>query len=108
MSADRFPCRRLITNVLITFLNTPRGDAKRFEMLQLIASILSWSDDQREKVGLQRASGALSSSSIISSGRGGAGKGHARSGKGKAVDEGVENEVCPELGQRRRVYVPAY
>lgn len=62
-------------------------------MLQLIASILSWTDDQREKVGLQRASGALSGSSIISSGRGSSAKGHARSGKGKAVDEGAENEV---------------
>ncbi|GEM07466.1 hypothetical protein Rt10032_c03g1483 [Rhodotorula toruloides] len=85
--------RRLVSNVLITFLNTPRGDAKRFEMLQLIASILSWTDDQREKVGLQRASGALSGSSIISSGRGSSAKGHARSGKGKAVDEGAENEA---------------
>ncbi|GAA6056136.1 hypothetical protein JCM3770_006012 [Rhodotorula araucariae] len=88
--------RRLVSNVLITFLNTPRGDAKRFEMLQLISSILSWSDDQREKVGLQRASGSLSSSSI-SGGRGAAGKGHARSGKGKADDEGVENESFSNL-----------
>ncbi|GAA5906113.1 hypothetical protein JCM6882_003563 [Rhodosporidiobolus microsporus] len=89
--------QRLVSNVLITFLNTPRGDTKRFEMLQLIASILNWTDDQREKVGLQRASGSLSSSSVISSGRGGAGKGHARSGKGKAVDEGVENESFSNL-----------
>ncbi|BGO93881.1 hypothetical protein NBRC10512_006109 [Rhodotorula toruloides] len=89
--------RRLVSNVLITFLNTPRGDAKRFEMLQLIASILSWTDDQREKVGLQRASGALSGSSIISSGRGSSAKGHARSGKGKAVDEGAENESFSNL-----------
>ncbi|KPV75353.1 uncharacterized protein RHOBADRAFT_53339 [Rhodotorula graminis WP1] len=89
--------RRLVSNVLITFLNTPRGDAKRFEMLQLISSILSWTDDQREKVGLQRSSGSLSSASVISSGRGGAGKGHARSGTGKAVDEGVENESFSNL-----------
>ncbi|KWU46273.1 hypothetical protein RHOSPDRAFT_15399 [Rhodotorula sp. JG-1b] len=89
--------RRLVSNVLITFITTPRGDSKRFEMLQLIASILSWTDDQREKVGLQRASGALSSSSVISSGRAGA-RGHARSGKGKAVeDEGVENESFSNL-----------
>lgn len=93
-STDSAAYRRLVSNVLITFITTPRGDSKRFEMLQLIASILSWTDDQREKVGLQRASGALSSSSIISSGRAGA-RGHARSGKGKAVEEeGVENEVC--------------
>ncbi|GAA5861903.1 hypothetical protein JCM3774_001345 [Rhodotorula dairenensis] len=89
--------RRLVSNVLITFITTPRGDSKRFEMLQLIASILSWTDDQREKVGLQRASGALSSSSVISSGRAGA-RGHARSGKGKAVEEeGVENESFSNL-----------
>ncbi|GAA5981922.1 hypothetical protein JCM10908_004667 [Rhodotorula pacifica] len=89
--------RRLVSNVLITFITTPRGDSKRFEMLQLIASILSWTDDQREKVGLQRASGALSSSSIISSGRAGA-RGHSRSGKGKAVeDDGVENESFSNL-----------
>lgn len=85
--------RRLVSNVLITFLNTPRGDTKRFEMLQLIASILSWTDDQREKVGLQKSSGALSGPGIIASGSRGGGKGHARSGKSQAVDDGVENEV---------------
>ncbi|GAA6027420.1 hypothetical protein JCM8097_007850 [Rhodosporidiobolus ruineniae] len=89
--------QRLVSNVLITFLNTPRGDTKRFEMLQLIASILNWTDDQREKVGLQRAAGSLSSSSVIASGSRGGGKGHARSGKGKAVDEGVENESFSNL-----------
>ena len=31
--------RQLVSNVLITFLNTPRADTKRFEMLQLISSI---------------------------------------------------------------------
>jgi len=85
--------RRLVSNVLITFLNTPRGDTKRFEMLQLIASILSWTDDQREKVGLQRSSGGLSAPGVIASGSRGGGKGHARSGKTQAVDDGVENEV---------------
>ncbi|GAA5825702.1 hypothetical protein JCM11251_000342 [Rhodosporidiobolus azoricus] len=96
-SSENSVDQRLVSNVLITFLNTPRGDTKRFEMLQLIASILNWTDDQREQVGLQRASGSLSSSSVISSGRGGSGKGHARSGKGKAVDEGVENESFSNL-----------
>ncbi|GAA6015022.1 hypothetical protein JCM11491_001629 [Sporobolomyces phaffii] len=88
--------RRLVSNVLITFLNTPRGDTKRFEMLQLIASILSWTDDQREKVGLQRSSG-VSGPGVIASGARGAGKGHARSGKSQAVDEGVENESFSNL-----------
>ncbi|GAA5836052.1 hypothetical protein JCM3766R1_001952 [Sporobolomyces carnicolor] len=89
--------RRLVSNVLITFLNTPRGDTKRFEMLQLIASILSWSDDQREKVGLQRSSGGLSGPGVIASGARGGSKGHARSGKTQAVDDGVENESFSNL-----------
>ncbi|KAF8178261.1 hypothetical protein BJ912DRAFT_900458 [Pholiota molesta] len=46
--------RRLVTNVLLAFLSTPRADSKRFEMLTLLASILSWSDQEREKAGLQR------------------------------------------------------
>ncbi|BGP55264.1 hypothetical protein JCM8202v2_002862 [Rhodotorula sphaerocarpa] len=90
--------RRLVSNVLITFITTPRGDSKRFEMLQLIASILSWTDDQREKVGLQRASGQLSSNSSISSSRRSGARGHARSGKSAAVEEeGVENESFSNL-----------
>lgn len=47
--------RRLVTNVLLQFLNTPRGDTKRFEMLTLLSSILQWTDDEREKAGLQRS-----------------------------------------------------
>ncbi|KIM46665.1 hypothetical protein M413DRAFT_440265 [Hebeloma cylindrosporum] len=46
--------RRLVSNVLLSFLSTPRADSKRFEMLTLLASILSWSDPEREKAGLQR------------------------------------------------------
>lgn len=46
--------RRLVTNVLLSFLTTPRADSKRFEMLSLLASILSWSEQEREKAGLQR------------------------------------------------------
>ncbi|GAA5861069.1 hypothetical protein JCM8547_008024 [Rhodosporidiobolus lusitaniae] len=95
-SSENSVDQRLVSNVLITFLNTPRGDAKRFEMLQLIASILNWTDDQREKVGLQRSAGKLSSSVIAGGSRGGA-KGHARSGKNTAVDEGVENESFSNL-----------
>lgn len=47
--------RRLVTNVLLQFLATPRGDPKRFEMLTLLSSILTWTDDEREKAGLQRS-----------------------------------------------------
>ncbi|KAI0301601.1 hypothetical protein B0F90DRAFT_318651 [Multifurca ochricompacta] len=54
--------RRLVTNVLLTFLNTPREDTKRFEMLGLLASILSWSDEERVRAGLQRIGTNLPSS----------------------------------------------
>ncbi|TFK22469.1 hypothetical protein FA15DRAFT_644153 [Coprinopsis marcescibilis] len=50
--------RRLVTNVVLSFLNTPRADSKRFEMLNLLSSILSWSDQERERAGLQRSSNA--------------------------------------------------
>lgn len=54
--------RRLVTNVLISFFNTPRADSKRFEMLSLLASILGWSDEDRERAGLQRLGTSASSS----------------------------------------------
>ena len=55
-SSDDSVDRRLVTNVLLSFLTTPRADSKRFQMLQLISSVLSWTDDEREKAGLQRSS----------------------------------------------------
>ncbi|KAF8888554.1 hypothetical protein BD779DRAFT_1439908 [Infundibulicybe gibba] len=54
-SSDTNVDRRLVTNVLLSFLTTPRADAKRFEMLSLLATVLSWTDPEREKAGLQRA-----------------------------------------------------
>ncbi len=50
-STDNNVDRRLVTNVLLQFLATPRADVKRFEMLSLLATILSWSDVEREKAG---------------------------------------------------------
>ncbi|TYJ57564.1 hypothetical protein B9479_001646 [Cryptococcus floricola] len=46
--------RRLVTNILLSFLTAPRGDTKRFEILSLLSTILSWDDTEREKAGLQR------------------------------------------------------
>jgi len=46
---------RLVTNILLQFLATPRTDTKRFEMLSLLGSILNWGEEEREKAGLQRA-----------------------------------------------------
>ncbi|PWN98934.1 hypothetical protein FA09DRAFT_307270 [Tilletiopsis washingtonensis] len=53
--------RRLVTNLLLQFLTTPRADAKRFEMLSLIASVLDFTEEQRETAGLQRGGNATSS-----------------------------------------------
>lgn len=54
--------RRLVTNILLQFLTTDRADGKRFEMLNVLATILSWNDVEREKAGLQRSTGSSSSS----------------------------------------------
>lgn len=59
-STDTNVDRRLVTNVLLAFLSTPRADPKRFEMLSLLATILSWTDPEREKAGLQRAHSTVS------------------------------------------------
>ena len=56
-SSDQNVDRRLVTNVILQFLTTPRADPKRFEMLNLLSSILSWSDEERALAGLQRGPG---------------------------------------------------
>ena len=53
-SSDSNVDRRLVTNILLAFLGAKRGDSKRFEMLNILATILSWDDAEREKAGLQR------------------------------------------------------
>ncbi len=84
-STDTNVDRRLVTNVLISFLNTPRADSKRFEMLSLLASILQWNDDEREKAGLQRKGGSSIASSLW----------NRASGKGKSseLEKTDETEV---------------
>jgi len=65
---------RLITNILLQFLATPRTDTKRFEMLSLLGSILNWGEEEREKAGLQRAGSHTANhhkSAIRTGGRGG-------------------------------------
>lgn len=73
-AADTSVDRRLITNVLLQFIVTPRADPKRFEMLGLMASILQWSDQERERAGLQRSGTA----------------GNGARGKGRIMEEKVE------------------
>ena len=45
-----------MSNFLLQFLSLPREDTKRFEILNIISSILEWTDEQRQKAGLARIS----------------------------------------------------
>ncbi|PWN23431.1 hypothetical protein BCV69DRAFT_281049 [Microstroma glucosiphilum] len=82
--------RRLVTNVLLQFLTTPRQDAKRFEMLSLLSSVLQWSDEEKEMAGIQRSGGGFGRRLF----GGGAGTGGARSASSAgatAQDESFSN-----------------
>ncbi|KAH6564392.1 hypothetical protein BASA62_007957 [Batrachochytrium salamandrivorans] len=52
--ADASVDRKLIANLLVSLLSSPRGDSKRFEILGLIANILRFENDEKVKVGLLR------------------------------------------------------
>jgi GRAB domain len=92
-SSDTNVDRRLVTNVLLAFLTTPRADAKRFEMLSLLATILSWTDPEREKAGLQRANSSIAPSPSFWS-RSSASNSSA---KGQELDKTDETEVSSIL-----------
>lgn len=46
--------RQIVTSYLIQFLALDRADPKKFQILQLIAALLGWTDEQKERAGLQR------------------------------------------------------
>ncbi|CAE7062146.1 unnamed protein product [Rhizoctonia solani] len=50
--------RELVSNILLAFLNAPRTDGTRFEMLTVLANVLGWGETEREKAGLQRGGGS--------------------------------------------------
>lgn len=54
------PHRQIVTNHLIQFLSLDRSDPRKFQILQVIAGLLNWTDEQREQAGLARP-GTLSS-----------------------------------------------
>ncbi|KAH8914677.1 hypothetical protein BT69DRAFT_1289852 [Atractiella rhizophila] len=83
--------RRLVTNVLITFLRTPRADTKRYEMLQLLSSVLSWTDEERERAGLQKAVGGEGTRPNTSTGR------VQMQRKGSGKEEEADNESFSNL-----------
>ena len=86
---------RLVTNILLSFLTTHRADSKRFEMLSILSTILSWDDLEREKAGLQRVgnrgNGVKSPVSVEK------GKKKDRRGERSAEEEAAMNEVCLTL-----------
>ncbi|RDA90547.1 hypothetical protein CP533_5687 [Ophiocordyceps camponoti-saundersi (nom. inval.)] len=54
--------RQVVTNHFLHFLTLDRSDAKRFQVLQVIAGYLNWTNEQREQAGLARpgaSSGSL-------------------------------------------------
>ena len=55
-SPSSTPSSQLVTNHLLHFLALDRSDAKKFQILQLIAALLGWTDEQREQAGLARPS----------------------------------------------------
>jgi predicted nucleic acid-binding Zn-ribbon protein len=46
--------RHIVTNHFLHFLALDRSDPKKFQILQLIAALLGWDDEQREQAGLAR------------------------------------------------------
>ncbi|KIW09848.1 hypothetical protein PV08_11949 [Exophiala spinifera] len=49
--------RQIVTNHFLHFLHLDRSDPKKFQVLQLIAALLGWTDEQREQAGLARPGG---------------------------------------------------
>ncbi|KAI0872455.1 hypothetical protein GGS24DRAFT_518515 [Hypoxylon argillaceum] len=46
--------RQIVTNHFLQFLALDRSDAKKFQILQIIAGLLNWTEEQREQAGLAR------------------------------------------------------
>ncbi|CAK9435386.1 uncharacterized protein LODBEIA_P01130 [Lodderomyces beijingensis] len=59
-SSNKSVDRELISNVIISFLQLPRGDSKKFEALQLISGLLEWDPSQKIAAGLQHDSNSNS------------------------------------------------
>ncbi|KAK3315339.1 hypothetical protein B0H66DRAFT_565113 [Apodospora peruviana] len=50
--------RQIVTNHFLQFLALDRSDPRKFQILQVIAGLLNWTDEQREQAGLARPGGA--------------------------------------------------
>lgn len=81
--------KALVSNILLSFLGAPRTDGTRFEMLGVLANILGWGENEREKAGLQRAGGI----GIISTGVGVRKASSVGGGKDLELERSDETEV---------------
>ncbi|KAH8677394.1 hypothetical protein BX600DRAFT_125151 [Xylariales sp. PMI_506] len=59
--------RQIVTNHFLQFLALDRSDPKKFQILQVIAGLLNWTDEQREQAGLARPGTASNSLRLPSS-----------------------------------------
>lgn len=57
--------RQLVTNHFLHFLALDRSDAKKFQILQLIAALLGWTEEQKEQAGLLRQGSLMTSSGSL-------------------------------------------
>ncbi|KAL8366008.1 hypothetical protein RB595_004677 [Gaeumannomyces hyphopodioides] len=53
--------RQVVTNLFLQFLSLDRSDPKKFQVLQVIAGMLNWSEEQKERAGLARPGTSSSS-----------------------------------------------
>lgn len=53
--------RQIVTNHFLQFLALDRSDPKKFQILQIIAALLNWTDEQKEQAGLARPGTSSSS-----------------------------------------------
>ncbi|KAG8216811.1 hypothetical protein J3R82DRAFT_7064 [Butyriboletus roseoflavus] len=86
-SSDTNVDRRLVSNVLLSFLSTPRPDPKRFEMLALLGTILGWGDTERERAGLIKNLGTVPSAGATGHG--------ASGGSGLFWGRGINGAASP-------------
>ncbi|KAI0147815.1 hypothetical protein GGR57DRAFT_245307 [Xylariaceae sp. FL1272] len=59
--------RQIVTNHFLQFLALDRSDPKKFQILQVIAGLLNWTDEQREQAGLARPGASHNSLRLPSS-----------------------------------------
>ncbi|QPG75139.1 hypothetical protein FOA43_002483 [Brettanomyces nanus] len=59
--------RELASNLFVSFLQIPRGDSKKYEVLQLISNYLNWDDTKKKHAGLLNSNQKTNSNSVMDS-----------------------------------------